>query len=42
MMEPDGVPYDLSGTTVTAITINAYQKAIAFRECLQYRSRKVV
>ena len=30
--EPDRIPYDLSGTTVTAITKNAYQKAMAFRE----------
>ena len=29
--EPDHVPYDISGTTVTAITKNAYQKAMAFR-----------
>jgi len=29
--EPDCVPYDLSGTTVTAITRNAYQKAMLFR-----------
>lgn len=29
--EPDKIPYDLSGTTVTAITKNAYQKAMAFR-----------
>jgi uroporphyrinogen decarboxylase len=29
--EPDHVPYDLSGTTVTAITKNAYQKAMTFR-----------
>ena len=29
--EPDRIPYDLSGTTVTAITRNAYQKAMAFR-----------
>ena len=29
--EPDAVPYDLSGTTVTAITISAYQKAMKFR-----------
>ena len=29
--EPDRVPYDLSGTTVTAITRNAYQKAMAFK-----------
>ena len=29
--EPDHIPYDLSGTTVTAITKNAYQKAMAFR-----------
>jgi uroporphyrinogen decarboxylase len=29
--EPDRIPYDLSGTTVTAITKNAYQKAMAFR-----------
>ena len=29
--EPDRVPYDLSGTTVTAITINAYQRAMAAR-----------
>ncbi|MDR0845811.1 MAG: hypothetical protein LBN71_11375 [Tannerella sp.] len=29
--EPDRVPYDLSGTTVTAITKNAYQRAMAFR-----------
>ncbi len=29
--EPDRVPYDLSGTTVTAITKNAYQKAMKFK-----------
>ncbi|MDR1723292.1 MAG: hypothetical protein LBR84_05040 [Tannerella sp.] len=29
--EADCVPYDLSGTTVTAITINAYQKAMKLR-----------
>jgi len=29
--EPDRVPYDLSGTTVTAITKNAYCRAMAFR-----------
>ena len=29
--EPDHVPYDISGTTVTAITKNAYQKAMVFR-----------
>jgi len=29
--EPDCVPYDLSGTTVTAITKNAYRKAMTFR-----------
>ena len=29
--EPDRVPYDLSGTTVTAITKNAYRRAMAFR-----------
>ena len=29
--EPDRVPYDLSGTTVTAITVNAYQKAMRYR-----------
>ncbi len=29
--EPDRVPYDLSGTTVTAITKTAYQRAMAFR-----------
>ena len=29
--EPDRIPYDISGTTVTAITKNAYQKAMAFR-----------
>lgn len=29
--ELDKIPYDLSGTTVTAITKNAYQKAMAFR-----------
>ena len=29
--EPDRVPYDLSGTTVTAITLNAYQKAMTFK-----------
>ena len=29
--ESDGVPYDISGTTVTAITKSAYQKAMAFR-----------
>ena len=29
--EPDSLSYDLSGTTVTAITINAYQKAMAYR-----------
>jgi uroporphyrinogen decarboxylase len=29
--EPDRLPYDLSGTTVTAITKNAYQRAMAFR-----------
>jgi uroporphyrinogen decarboxylase len=30
-MEPDTVPYDLSGTTVTAITRNAYKRAMKFR-----------
>ena len=30
--EPDRIPYDLSGTTVTAITKNSYQRAMAFRE----------
>ena len=29
--EPDRIPYDLSGTTVTAITKNAYQRAMLFR-----------
>jgi len=29
--EPDRVPYDLSGTTVTAITRNAYIRAMEFR-----------
>ena len=29
--EPDRIPYDLSGTTVTAITTNAYKKAMAYR-----------
>ena len=29
--EPDRIPYDLSGTTVTAITKNAYQRAMAHR-----------
>ncbi|MDR1337204.1 MAG: hypothetical protein LBK22_10285 [Tannerella sp.] len=29
--EPDRIPYDLSGTTVTAITKNAYLRAMAFR-----------
>src|SRR5512143_319014 len=29
--EPDRVPYDLAGTTVTGITRNAYLKAMAFR-----------
>jgi uroporphyrinogen decarboxylase len=29
--EPDRVPYDLSGTTVTAITQNTYQRAMAYR-----------
>ena len=29
--ESDRIPYDLSGTTVTAITKNAYQKAMRFR-----------
>lgn len=29
--EPDRVPYDLSGTTVTAITRNAYIRAMQFR-----------
>ena len=29
--EPDRIPYDISGTTVTAITKKAYQKAMAFR-----------
>jgi uroporphyrinogen decarboxylase len=29
--EPDRIPYDLSGTNVTAITKNAYQKAMTFR-----------
>ena len=29
--EPDHAPYDLSGTTVTAITKNAYQKAMTYR-----------
>jgi uroporphyrinogen decarboxylase len=29
--EPDHVPYDLSGTTVTAITRNAYQKAMNYK-----------
>ena len=29
--EPDRVPYDLSGTNVTAITRNAYQKAMVFK-----------
>ena len=29
--EPDKVPYDLSGTTVTAITMKAYQNAMTFR-----------
>jgi len=29
--EPDRIPYDLSGTTVTAITKNAYQRAMAYR-----------
>lgn len=30
-MEPDRVPYDLSGTTVTSITRNAYYRAMQFR-----------
>lgn len=30
--EPDRIPYDLSGTTVTAITKNAYIRAMQFRE----------
>lgn len=29
--EPDCIPYDLSGTTVTAITRNAYLRAMQFR-----------
>jgi uroporphyrinogen decarboxylase len=29
--EPDRIPYDLAGTTVTAITKNAYLKAMKFR-----------
>jgi len=29
--EPDRIPYDLAGTTVTAITKNAYLKAMQFR-----------
>lgn len=29
--EPDRVPYDLSGTTVTSITKNAYKSAMKFR-----------
>ena len=29
--EPDRVPYDLAGTTVTAITKNAYARAMQFR-----------
>jgi uroporphyrinogen decarboxylase len=29
--EPDRIPYDLSGTTVTAITKNAYRRAMAYR-----------
>jgi len=29
--EPDRVPYDLSGTTVTAITVKAYQRAMIYR-----------
>lgn len=29
--EPDRIPYDLAGTTVTAITKNAYIKAMEFR-----------
>ena len=29
--EPDHTPYDISGTTVTAITKNAYQKAMTYR-----------
>ena len=30
--EPDRVPYDMAGTTVTAITKNAYQKAMKARD----------
>ena len=29
--EPDRVPYDLAGTTVTAITKNAYRNAMSYR-----------
>jgi len=29
--EPDRIPYDLSGTTVTAITRNAYLRAMEHR-----------
>jgi len=29
--EPDSIPYDLAGTTVTAITKNAYLRAMQFR-----------
>ena len=29
--EPDRIPYDLAGTTVTAITKNAYLRAMQFR-----------
>ena len=28
--EPDRIPYDLAGTTVTAITKNAYLRAMKF------------
>ena len=31
-MEPDRVPYDLGGTTVTAITYNAYKHAMRFKD----------
>jgi len=40
--ELDRIPYDLSGTTVTAITKNAYQKAMAFRGLsIEYNSELV-
>ncbi len=40
--EPDHIPYDLSGTTVTAITKNAYTRAMQMRDLSTYVGTDIV